>query len=1322
GYHQADASGLEHEKGKISGTLKVYINSDGWFPWRGSGRPPLELTFQLDGKLKHHQLSGTFTASGDMGEYTGTVRGTGGPGMQGRYTSSGQLPDGAGQVYGMVLNDFPPIAEQLTTLPEDKLPEGAALGELANQLMLEIRALSLCLQHPHLPLAAAVNQCHSAQVAWGNGHVPADWARLAADWMTAGIDASPPQPRPIGADSPAMGTRAMDLQDDSMTVLARDLDPAVWYTVPAWRAIGPFGQRPGLEHNSARAPEIVPIFDQPMHQVYDRLAAKIDNPEQLKWREVRTSSDRIADPMAKAGFFARFQGEIWYAAAEIESDTARKVTLAIDSADHAKCWVNGQLVWTGREKVYRYHSTGRQLVEAELAAGRNTILLRVHRDRKPAWVRLAVKAGAVSPEPAGPADTQAAASVFGADAPPIAWDIEKGINVAWRRQDLGGASRPVVHKGRILVTQRPGRLLAIDPADGSVVFDKLVDPISHLDAEAGQRWDQADAGEKWQMLQRFDKSLNLRLRGLGNMHVSAPAVGDRRIYVHVETGVLRAFDESGDPLWLSRTDLKKAVVHPVGRYVVTEGEINDAWSLPGSLAWLRKDKKRHPAVGVVILDAQSGKIISRMTFPGEFSAGSSHVLSAGDQASAALLTSTGMLVDLGQTPQLRGPLLAELPGPTQETFQAGGQTIGPRSGLPYDFAIAGGRLFMTTQEQSVALSLGASDGRLWYGSAWQSNYEHTGFTSFIAPSVANEEYLFTINPVLERGPHCPDARLELHVQDAATGRPLGRLKPALSNAVQHRVSPVIAGKYIYCTDSGGGSHGGLPDAGQIVVATADERLIPLARNRVDLGQHLAPVFIGNRMLLRSGRALTCIAVTDQAGRTWQAEVMAESVLADLGAKPILGDPARQKPLDLSTVSLDRPVGPLVPGVGTDNYLTAGPFKSISDKDIQSLPAMRIGAKLDIAGRTDTARPVPREYAHFTAPQYVAQYMLQGTGEIVPVFNTRLDPRISSGPQAGSGLFVTLLDNRRDRYVVPAPLGKGVRQWLNDKPIQRGQPIHLPPGLFRHVVVVDPSHYQHEQQDILPPINVANALADKAISPVDVSTWSVIGPLPGDAAPLKPAQLKTFPESVDIGGQTFPAYSIQPGGQTLLLTCLIGLADGQKPDHANAPETVKIASPMLAYAALEFEAPADGYLYLTTGADWFFQWILDGQVVYDRMKEGNGAAPTDVKANPMALQVSKGKHVLVAAVKPGSRGWSITTLAGFSTKTPEQLKAYRVASRIQPTEPDPKIQPSFVEIPHPPTRLARWQEHLQQRRALLEQIRDDLGEAETRSSLERLLKE
>ena len=70
--------------------------------------------------------------------------------------------------------------------------------------------------------------------------------------------------------------------------------------------------------------------------------------------------------------------------------------------------------------------------------------------------------------------------------------------------------------------------------------------------------------------------------------------------------------------------------------------------------------------------------------------------------------------------------------------------------------------------------------------------------------------------------------------------------------------------------------------------------------------------------------------------------------------------------------------------------------------------------------------------------------------------------------------------------------------------------------------------------------------------------------------------------------------------------------------------------------------------------------------------------------------------------------------------PEQLKAYRVASRIKPAEPDPIIQPHFVEIPHPPTRLARWQERLQQRRDLFEQIHEDLADSEERAVLQRLL--
>ncbi len=1314
GYHEGDATGLRWADGKLTGELKIYINSDGWYPWRGSGRKPLELRFQLDGALKDHELTGTFQASGDMGRFDGRIRGTGGQAVTGRFRSTGRLAESAGQLYGMKLTDFASVDNQLTPLPAGKLPTGADLANLAEALLQDIRALSLALDNPHLPLSEAINQCRAARPVWPeqpDEKQLAGYLQTAADWMEAAAESQRPPSRAISSDSPTLGTTALPAAADGSTPLPDPIDPDAWYTVQRWGIIGPFAQRLGTEHNHTGPAECIPT-DLPMRQDFDRFGARIADAQAQTWRTVQTNTDRIADPKAKAGFYARFRGDLWYATAVVRAEKGREMVLAVEAADHAKCWINGKLVWTGTEKVYRYHGLGRHLVPVQLAPGKNVIVLRVHRDRKPAWVRLAMKFGSTdAPEPVT-AKGNDPDRVFVAANPPIAWDIPRGINVAWRREEMGGSSRPVVHDGKVYLTRRPDRLICLDPSDGQEIFSARVNPLAHLDADQAARWGQASPAERNKMIADRAEALGIRrYKDLGDLRLSRPLVTRHGAYAHVGTGALAAFDRNGTARWTTRTDLGRAVLYDLGDRIVLEGPVLGSWKLPAELAHLRQGKKAQPVVGVVVLEARTGQVVSRLSMPGEFDDDASFLLPVPEGSEPALLTATGMVVNLGRSPKIRGPLLAELPGPTAETFQAGGQTIGPRSGLPFAFCAAGGRVFMTTQEQTMALQVWArpGSGRPGYRQLWQSNYEHTGFTSFVAPSVATGKYLFKVNPVLERGPHCPDPRLELHVQDAATGRPLGRLKPALSRAVQHRVAPVIAGNYIYCTDSGGGSHGGLSDAGQIVVATADEHLVPLARNRVDLGTHQAPVFVGSAMILRSRRALTCIAVTDARGRAYQARVLAETVLADLGPEPNTATPAEVQPADLPAWDPKLPISPLVPGVGTDDWLAAGPFDQVEPEKLAALQDVRIGRKIRMGQTQHAFQPLGREFAYPAPPNYAAQYMLQGTGEIVPVFSTRLDPRCCAG-ENGTGLFYTVLDNNRDRYVVSAVPPKGVEQWLAGQKISSDKPVHLPAGRFGWLIAVGPDHFAWEKPEILQPIDVSAAIEAKAIQPVDLSTWKVIGPLPADAAPLKPGDLKQIPESVTVGERKYPAYSLPADEHTVYLTALLGLREGQKPNAKTAPKTVKIATPQRAYAMIEIQAPADGYLYLTTGADWFFRWILDGQVVYDRLKTGNGAAPTDLRAHPVALRLGKGKHVLVAEVKPGSRGWSISAAAGFSTQPPEKLSDYHTKSKIQPKAPDPRILPAFMEIPHPPTRQARWQKRLARRAPLLVEALEALGDS------------
>jgi len=1094
GFHEADATGLRMAAGRLAGRLVVYLHQDGWLPF-GTKPPqhePVDVTFELDARLDHNVLRGTYAAR--MGgtyqgqayrggvvetvipetKWTGVVLGRGGKAVLGRYEADGDVGPRAGGVCGMLLDDAAAAEKQLPPLADVPADGPAAVKHVAKHidpLLHEIRAAHLALQQD-IDLVEALAQTAVAGPAWADdanaAALLAAYCRRARQLVDAAGSPDAPLPKPLAegpADTPSTGVAAVPADANGLHFL-----PAgeAWCFLPRWHVLGPFEQRPGLEHDAARVAEVVPVPGLSYRQPLDRFGTPRTEGPAARWQAVTCTGPRLAPPWEKSGFFVRFAGEVWYALGRVRSDKARPVCLAVESADHAKLWLNGRLVWTGREMPWRYRDRGREIVPATLAAGDNELLLRVHHDRRLSWVRLGLRAGEPTQAAASAAAEAPAAAPGRPDAaPPLAWDIEKGLNVAWRRSDLAGNSGPLAVGDALFVAAAPHALHCLDLATGKARWTAEANVLELGDAGAPAAWKADDEAGRIKLL----AAAGLRLRKLSDVPTARPVGDGRRTWGHWGTGVAACFDADGTRRWMVRTHLSAAELHRHEDVLIVEGKPTIAWELPADRA--ASGKSRRPAViGVLLLDAASGETRARWTLFGEFQRHAGRVLRCGrgDDEAAVFFTSTGDLIDL-RTARLIGRMDIEPPGPADADYRRGVQIIGSKPGRPFGVTVAGDVLFLTSQEQSLAARFWpVGGGRLGYGHLWESNYEHGGFGSFQAPCAATGRHVFSWMPVLDRGPHCPDPRIELHVQDARTGRVRRVLKPALRSAVQHEVVPALAGGYVFCTDRGGGTHGGLSGHGQMVVATADADLRVVCRNLVDLGTRGPPVFAGGRMLLRSDQALTCIAVAGPEGVRYQQRRLAATLLEEIGPMLDVPTPLEVEPAGRSVAEQGAPLGELLDGRTTEHWLAAGPMSASPEDAVLAALRPRPGDPVD-GGQGAAFRPVPRRQAYTEPPVYRRQANLQGTGDIVPFFSTWVDPNCCCDGKGG-GLLYAVLDNPRDRYVVPLLKGPGLAAWLAGRklPLAAETPplLHLRPGLYPLLVRVGPEHYTSPAPE-LPPI-------------------------------------------------------------------------------------------------------------------------------------------------------------------------------------------------------------------------------------------------------------
>ncbi|MCY3021896.1 MAG: PQQ-binding-like beta-propeller repeat protein, partial [Planctomycetota bacterium] len=183
---------------------------------------------------------------------------------------------------------------------------------------------------------------------------------------------------------------------------------------------------------------------------------------------------------------------------------------------------------------------------------------------------------------------------------------------------------------------------------------------------------------------------------------------------------------------------------------------------------------------------------------------------------------------------------------------------------------------------------------------------------------------------------------------------------------------------------------------------------------------------------------------------------------------------------------------------------------------------------------------------------------------------------------------------------------------------------------------------------------AKAAAEPASVDIEwPGVWQMFAPVPKNSPPLPEATLRAIPEELSAGGKTFRPRAVRPVKGKVDFSHFFGgygfkalLPDEKPEDHprgSGATDTAMEGS--LAYLFAEIECPSAGTLTMGAGADWWMRWFLDGKPVFDTWKNGNEAGQYSVTNHVFSAGVTKGKHVLAAIVKAGSRGWCLHSAGG-----------------------------------------------------------------------------
>lgn len=143
-------------------------------------------------------------------------------------------------------------------------------------------------------------------------------------------------------------------------------------------------------------------------------------------------------------------------------------------------------------------------------------------------------------------------------------------------------------------------------------------------------------------------------------------------------------------------------------------------------------------------------------------------------------------------------------------------------------------------------------------------------------------------------------------------------------------------------------------------------------------------------------------------------------------------------------------------------------------------------------------------------------------------------------------------------------------------------------------------------------------------------WRVFGPVPADAPVPKPEILTHVPDALTIQSQTLKSHGIDNALRDGMLDLDFNRIFGRFEKGMNG----------YAFAEIEAESVTDltfgTGVTLGAGSDWWMQWWVNGQPVFDTLNRGNdGKWPPAITDWSFTVHLAKGKNVLAIRVISGA---------------------------------------------------------------------------------------
>ena len=202
----------------------------------------------------------------------------------------------------------------------------------------------------------------------------------------------------------------------------------------------------------------------------------------------------------------------------------------------------------------------------------------------------------------------------------------------------------------------------------------------------------------------------------------------------------------------------------------------------------------------------------------------------------------------------------------------------------------------------------------------------------------------------------------------------------------------------------------------------------------------------------------------------------------------------------------------------------------------------------------------------------------------------------------------------------------------------------------------------EEWDFVDARGVQRQLADSESAVTFPGTWRVFGPFEPDPAltrrhsgagiAIEPrtgddiARLPDIPTELAVDGVTRVGRDVPMADGVLNLQALFDLDETQEGRFA--------------YLMAEVEVEQPSEVVFGAGCDWWMQWWIDGEPVFDTLDTGNQIAPIGCADYCFPRRLDAGGHLLVVKAVSGAGGWTV----GACVPTPLQAALSEAAKSDQ----------------------------------------------------------